>query len=80
MDYKELVAEGEKRQINQKNERNGSLCPDKKALQDYYLTKDDVEDETKEERIARIIGEYKAQREKQREKEKNTSSSTTAKG
>jgi len=76
LSYNELVAEGEKRQINQKNERNGSLCPDKKALQDYYLTKDDVEDETKEERIARIIGEYKAQR----EKEKNTSSSTTAKG
>ena len=73
MNYKELVAEGEKRQINQRNEKGNSLCPDKKALNEYYDEKVEVEDETKEARVARIIKEYRIKREKEEEeKAKNT--------
>ena len=65
MNYKELVAEGEKRQINQRNEKDGSLCPDKDALNEYYDEKVEAIEWTKEARVARIIKEYKEKREKE---------------
>ena len=70
MHYKELVAEGEKRQIHKVFETEGSQCPDKEALRAYYLenyheghyTKSTLKELIKEDRIRRTIAEYVAKR------------------
>ncbi len=65
MTYKELVAEGEKKQIHKRFEWDESQCPDTKALQAYYDEQVEHEDETKQERVDRIITEYVAKRKKE---------------
>ena len=62
MNYKELVAKGEKAQINSRNEKKGSLCPDKDALDAYYKESVETEEEGKDERIANTIKAYVAKR------------------
>lgn len=65
MTYKELVAEGEKRQIHKRFEGNRSQCPDKKALKAFYDEQGETEDDEKAERIAKTIKEYVAKRKRE---------------
>lgn len=72
MYYNELVAKGEKAQLNRKNEKDGSLCPDQKALDAYYASDKEAEEEDKDERIANTIKAYVEKRKKERKNDSST--------
>ncbi len=65
MNYKELVAEGEKKQLHKRYEWDDSQCPDQEALHAYNAQQQESEDETKQERVDRIVKEYVAKRKKE---------------